>query len=152
MRREIFEMELRRLRVGMGKPPISPGDVATLFDELSFIPNEAWPDIVTIGLDRWDSWPRNFPKAAKALWYEWQRQRAAEFEEEECSVCYKEGILGFMVDGYRNICACGHCNNWRKHFGENITRWTRGEVIEKGHTMLCCYLHPYCDCDKDIPF
>jgi len=101
--------------------------VDVLFDELSWVPESAWTDIVKNAVEKWDSWPRNFPKAIKALWYDWQAKRRATFETTDCKYCDGEGLLRFDQEFpygiYEMTCACGHCENWHKQFGESL-EWT----------------------------
>jgi hypothetical protein len=120
MKADVFDNGLRRLRVNMGKPPIPPDDRDIYYDELSWIPDAAWPDIVSVAIDRWESWPRNFAKAVKALWHEWQSRRKATFEPSECKYCDGEGLLRQDKDGYEMTYPCGHCDNWQQHFGGSL--------------------------------
>jgi len=148
--RAVFERELTRLTALMSK--LVPLDHLTLiYNELSWIPTEAWADIIDDALDKWDSWPRNFPKAIKALWFVWRDEGrdAVEYEQEECHRCHSEGYLRYECEDlgqrYQGICACGYCHNYRRHWGFNlqgskrsrpVLRLTHTEIEERGWKML----------------
>jgi len=119
---EIFKDGLKRLSANMGKAiPIE--NVELMYNELSWIPDAAWGDLIQNALSRWDKWPRNFPMAVKQLWYDWQSKRRATFEGTDCDYCDSEGLLRQMEEGYEMTYACGHCDNWQKQFGSSL-EWT----------------------------
>jgi hypothetical protein len=119
MKQDNFKNQLKRLSANMGRAiPIE--NVPLIYDELSWIPDEAFPDLISAAIDTWESWPRNLPGAIKALWYDWQSKRRAVFEPTGCKYCNSEGLLWQLVDGYDTVFACGHCENWQKHFGGSL--------------------------------
>lgn len=146
MNLENFKAETKRLATNLGKKLLMD-DAAILYREVSFIPDAAWLDIVQEAIDKWDNWPRNFPKAIKALWHTYQASNATTPEGEDCNYCHQDGHLLFYdkESGNRTTCACGHCANWKRYFGSQVPRWTVEQIRENGHTPTCCNYVPYCD-------
>lgn len=114
-----FKNQLKRLSANMGRAiPIE--NVPLIYDELSWLPDEAFPELISAAIDTWESWPRNLPGAIKRLWYDWQSKRRAHFEPTHCEHCEGEGLLRQYEDGYEIVYACGHCENWKQYFGESL--------------------------------
>lgn len=144
MDRSCFEKELARLAINMGKDKwLEDGHVEILYDELSFIPTEAWPDMITMALGQWDTWPRNFPKMVKQLWYDWQGEHKAEYEKTDCQYCHDNSGIIFATKQdektkwpYSYAFRCGHCENWRGQLGKAIPRHTVTELKEQSYVAF----------------
>lgn len=121
MTRDDFNAGLKRMAAVFSKT-IKKDRAEILFEELSWIPDNAWTVIIKSALENWDAWPRNFVKEVKGLWYSWQRNEEAKYELEECHVCHQEGMLKWkkVVEGvaYQGEVACGYCFNYKRVWGE----------------------------------
>lgn len=113
--RTVFEEQLKRLGLNFGRK-IEKALADALYEELKFIPDEAWPDLADKAMAAWDGWPRNFVKGIKFFWYDWQSGRKAKVDFQDCEFCYKTGVLDYQqVNEPPQSCFCGHCNNYLRH-------------------------------------
>jgi hypothetical protein len=111
----VFDAQLKRLGLNFGRK-IERELADSLYEELRFIPDEAWSDLADKAMLAWDSWPRNFVKAIKFFWYDWQGGRKAEVDFQDCEFCYETGVLDFLQPNeLPQSCYCGHCNNYLRH-------------------------------------
>jgi hypothetical protein len=116
---DIFQSQMKRLAANLGKL-VKRDDLDFIYDEIGWIPTEAWTEIVDAALEQWDTWPRNFPKAIKFLWGGWRSGHKAEVDYQECRFCGETGILEFFKPdeteySAHETCFCGYCNNYLRH-------------------------------------
>ena len=119
MDEKVFNVGLIRLAVLLNKK-IQEDQLPLFLNELKFIPDEAWPEIIDKAVDQWESWPRNFPKAIKFLWAQWRSGHRAEIDYQDCNFCHQTGILEYFKPDEveyspHEVCFCGYCNNYLRH-------------------------------------
>ena len=107
----VFESQMKRLSANLGKL-IKRDDLELIYDEIGWIPTEAWTDITDGALEQWDTWPRNFPKAIKGLWAGWRSGHKAEIDFQNCNFCQETGILEYFKPdetdySAHETCFCG---------------------------------------------
>lgn len=92
--------------------------------KIEHIPNEAIIFIVTDIEDNCDSIPRNLPKHFKKLYEDWKNQNPGKviYNIENCGYCHGDGYLIYLKDEYQFCALCGHCENWRRDFGEKAAK------------------------------
>ena len=74
-----------------------------------------------------DKWPSNFPGTAKALYYQWRRNKPkAEAIERGCEQCLDGLIHARNEFGEVFVFNCGHCNTSNDAF-PSITRYNLAE-------------------------
>lgn len=129
-----FETQLATLATVFGRN-IKENQISILYERLKFIPNEAWIDICEQAIDEWDTWPRNFIKVIKGMWFGWQKDHRAtgEIEFQDCAYCVNTGCLDYDY-WYKErerwmeaSCFCGHCNNYLRHTHTLINRDRSGK-------------------------
>lgn len=148
MTREEFSKELRRLRLSMARAKISPEEVDVLYSDLSFIPSTAWPSIVSLAIQKWDSWPRNLIKETKELWYSWLSSNPKYQAPLQSTICYQcHSSSGFIwarkrVDDLSSpirdyyataVFRCSHCDNAQS--SKAIPRYTRQQITDLGYEI-----------------
>ncbi len=119
MDEKVFNVGFIRLAVLLNKK-IQEDQLPLFLNELDFIPNEAWPEIIDKAVEEWESWPRNFPKAIKFLWGGWRSGHKAEVDYQDCRFCGETGILEYFKPdeteySAHETCFCGYCNNYLRH-------------------------------------
>ncbi|MCK5488026.1 MAG: hypothetical protein KAI86_17525 [Desulfobacterales bacterium] len=119
MEEKVFNRGMIRLTTLLSKN-ISEEDLPIFYDELEFIPDEAWPEIIDKAKEQWESWPRNFPKAIRVLWAGWRKGHKAELDFQDCRFCQETGILEYFKPDETDYsahesCFCGYCNNYLRH-------------------------------------
>ena len=136
-----YEEALRRLAVNFNRRLIKD-QIITIYQEVSWIPNEAWPEIAQYAIEEWEKWPMNIAKALKHQWGEWlnrnrdKRAKKAQYME-QCEVCGGEGLIfGSKPDesgvNYTYAFRCGHCTNWDGKYSNLIKRKTLQQLQEEG--------------------
>jgi len=90
-------------------------------DELGHIPEETRKYIFN-EIIKHDTIPQNVPKVIKSIYQQWRKDNPSKvaFKYEDCEYCNMSGGLVFQIKGYDFMCRCGHCQNWRGSYGENM--------------------------------
>ncbi len=81
-------------------------------------------------------------------WHNWQRankqKMVEDVEKELCGICDSSGILDVVYEKemqYKQLLACGHCENWRRLWSEKkkmngkwrrLKTWTLDMIEDKG--------------------
>jgi hypothetical protein len=142
---ENFLQGIKTINAAMGRK-MKVDDAELIWDLVSFIPDNAWPDVTKLCIERWDSYPRNMVMAIKEIWYAYQGDHNAheDTHKTECDYCHDDTGIIFVEsltpneDGYldRGVVRCGHCRNWTGSMSEKTQRLKLKEIREKGYRSI----------------
>jgi hypothetical protein len=91
------------------------------FSDVSFIPDEAIPDI-EVAIRSMDGLPRNLPKAFREGWAKWKNanpDKIVGHQKTKCPECKGSGFLWYQLDNYSHVCRCANCENWKQDCNES---------------------------------
>ena len=114
---------INRIYGYFNKRAISEKQIELWAKELEYIPAET-SSYIYKEIIKHDKIPTNVPKVIKAIYQQWRNDNPDKvaFKQEDCEHCNGSGGLYFQIKGYDFMCRCGHCQNWRGSYGENIAK------------------------------
>ena len=108
---------------------------------LEHVPLNAWHPMVTLAVDHWEGWPRNWVRAVKEICQLWKAQEHIERSVTDCEKCNGNGFFsgtkmvevkpGIFVS-YRHTWRCAACRNWFGVMGEKIPAGYPLEIKSQG--------------------
>jgi hypothetical protein len=157
MRFETFEKNMKNLAEWFGRK-LKEKQLEIWFERVSFMPDEAFDEIVDTIIDRMRTFPT--PQQVKDLWLDWRRAHPEKLttrhERSFCSECSGKGYIEVwyrseklryvVVDGqarpiwYSKLLPCAKCENWKSFFGGGGKSrpnrlWTKSEIEAAGMAL-----------------
>jgi hypothetical protein len=144
MRGDVFERNIQRLTRWHRKTDLTPEQLATWFEFVGHIPDEAFRDIVNACIEHEKFMPT--PGRVKQLWFEWLKEHpesTAKIDRYHCDECGGLGYIEYWTwdtgNVYAWLCGCARCENWKAVFpskGPNIPKlMTKQHIREMGGVL-----------------
>jgi hypothetical protein len=160
MQEESFSNGLERLKTWFQKTNLSEDHYFIIYNQIKFIPDVAWDEIIDKCIEENKPQPSNFPTISdlKKAWYAWRRDNpdksAKSREPQPCEECYGKGVIWYHRDNPQYIDSkiehfviCPRCTNWRLSFSstDGLPVRSREQLEIQGLEVW-----PYSDKTKEV--